>query len=256
MFQTILEATELPTDYKDVMIIGKVVVNDDSGEPDGKKCERIKVFIPGLYDDPDTSKYPWCWPKQPTLFGSGAGFGPFGVPDLNSFVVIELKNGDPSYPIYVGGILLDGNQVAEAGTNYPNRYGFKDSAGNLFYVDKTSGEIKVHHKSGTEIKIASNGDVDVNAGGQNITAEGHNITATASQDITATASAGTITANALNVTATATAIATLNGATVNITATGVLTLTAASLSLAIAGTSTFSGGGSVDLSGATSVKLP
>ena len=153
------------SDLRNIWIVAKVIANDDSGETAGPKLQRIKVTVPGLYE----TESPWCWPLQLSLFagGQGAGFGTFGVPEIGSYVVIELQNGDPHYPVYIGTILIQGNQITEAGTNYPNRYGFKDSAGNIFYIDKTNGQkvTKYTHPSGTTIEINNAGNVTINSVG-------------------------------------------------------------------------------------------
>jgi hypothetical protein len=161
MFNTLLDVEDAT--YENQLIIGKVIANDDSGETVGPKLERVRAFVPGLYEGDTVTDYPWIFPKQPSLFGNGTGFGRFGVPDIGAYILIELQNGDPHFPYYVGGVLIDGLQISEAGTNYPNRYGFKDSVGNIFFVDKTSGEVKFQHKSGTVIDILNDGTTTVHA---------------------------------------------------------------------------------------------
>ncbi len=153
---------ELP-DLRGVWIVAKVTSNDDSGETNGPKLQRIRVTVPGLYE-PES---PWCWPKQLSLFagGQGEGHGSFGVPAVDSYVIIELEQGDPHHPVYVASLLIHGNQITEAGVNYPNRYGFKDKLGNYFYIDQTEGQgtVKFRHFSGTQIDIDNSGAMTITA---------------------------------------------------------------------------------------------
>jgi phage baseplate assembly protein gpV len=193
MFHTLLETES--ADYKNLLIVGKVIVNDDSSETVGPKLQRIKVSVPGLYEG-DSANFPWVFPKQQSLFGIGDGFGTFGVPAINSYVLIELQDGDPLRPVYVSGILLQGLQLVEAGVNYPFRYGFKDPAGNLFYIDTKTGsqEVKFVHKSGTTINILDSGAITISAGGQDITLTANNLIINANIQTT-----GTLTSNGKSV---------------------------------------------------------
>jgi Type VI secretion system/phage-baseplate injector OB domain len=203
--------------YEDVIFRGVVVDNDDP-----LKLERIRVSVVGLYESVDSTLLPWCISFRRLTFGSGSGYGEFGVPRVGSIVGIMLQQGDPHFPMYLGSLLQAGNQVAEAGTNYPNRYGFKDHTGNLFFVDTVSGEVRFQHKSGTILKILNNGDVEVNGVGDGtVTVEG-TLTLTG-QDVI------------------------INGDTVTLNGTTAIQLATASLVFNVTGSSTFSGGGSVAL---------
>lgn len=192
--------------YEKNVFRGVVVDNNDP-----LKLERIKVSIVGLYESNDTSVLPWCVSFKRMFFGSGAGYGEFGVPRLGSVVAVMLQHGDPHFPVYMGAILQSGNEVAEAATNYPHRYGFKDPVGNIFYVDMQSGEVKFQHKSGTHITINNDGSV-------NITTEG-NVTETIKGNLTLTVTGNYL----LDVTGT---VDLMSDGTMDLTATGNLGLTA------------------------------
>jgi hypothetical protein len=159
MLKTALDIDE--NDYKGIIFKGTVIANDDSQETEFKNTEKIKVQIPGLYDSDDPAQLPWCVPLKDRIFGSKSGQGTFGVPSIGSIVAVILQQGDPHNPAYIGSILLEGATIAEFLVNYPNRYGFKDPAGNIFYIDTTSGQVTVHfqHKSGTTIHIDDAGNV-------------------------------------------------------------------------------------------------
>lgn len=240
-------------DYDGLIFKGVVVANNDP-----LKLERVKIKIPGLYDDQDQSLYPWCISFKRMTFGNGSGFGEFGVPSLGAVVGVFLQQGDPHYPVYMGSPLQVGMTLAEAAVNYPNRYGFKDPAGNLFYVDMTSGDVKFAHNSGTEVLI---NDTVVklthNAGTEVLIDEDvFKVTHSTGTIIEIDASGNIIATGAGNGTVQVTGILTLQGSVTNIVGTTSLTLTTPSLGFAVTGTSTFTGGGSINMSGASSVALP
>lgn len=143
------------TDYTGQTFIGTVVANNDP-----EKLERVKVTIPNLYEG-TVANLPWVAPKVAKLFGNRTGVGVFSVPDIGTTVYVEFQNGDPHYPFYLGSPVLSRADLPEADANYPNRYGFKDKAGNLFYVDTTPGSnvVQFTHASGTSIRIENNGNI-------------------------------------------------------------------------------------------------
>lgn len=145
------------TDYKGKIFIGQVVDNNDP-----LKLERVRVTIPSLYQG-EVSNLPWCAPKTDKGFGNKAGVGVFSVPVLGTWVYVELQDGDAHYPVYVGSPVQNKTDLPEADVNYPNRYGSKDQAGNLFYVDTTPGSNVLHirHASGTQITVNNDGSVSI-----------------------------------------------------------------------------------------------
>lgn len=217
MLQNLLDI-DRPDYYKNIFK-GVVVDNNDP-----LKLERVRVQVIGLYEGTDLTLFPWCISFKRLWFGSGSGFGEFGVPRLGSVVAIMLQHGDAHFPIYLGSALEKGNTVPDAATNYPNRYGFKDPVGNIFFVDMQTHEVKFTHVSGTVLDIAANGDVSITGVG--------------------------------NGTVTVPGTLTLQGNLTVIKGTTSITLQTPSLDFAVTGTSQFTGGGSVDISGASSVALP
>lgn len=165
MLKTMLDVD--PNSYSDVYFKGTVIANNDSGEVDLKYTERIKVQVPGLFDSTDPAQLPWCIPFKGRLFGSKVGQGVFSVPSIGSIVTVVLQQGDPHNPAYIGSLLLEANTVAEFLVNYPNRYGLKDPAGNIIYIDTTAGQVTIHleHKSGTQIHIDDTGNVTLTVAG-------------------------------------------------------------------------------------------
>jgi phage baseplate assembly protein gpV len=149
-----------PHDYDGIVFIGTVVDNNDP-----QKLERVRVTIPNLFQG-DTSTLPWCAPKYGRLLASNGGAGSFGVPSIGSTVFVILQQGDPKFPLYVGMPVNSSGRPAEASANYPNRYGFHDEVGNIWYIDKTNGShiMQFTHASGSfSMTVANNGACTVNA---------------------------------------------------------------------------------------------
>ena len=143
-----------PHDYEGVVFLAKVVDNNDP-----LKKERIKVTIPNLFEGA-AANLPWCAPKYGRLIASNGQAASFGVPSVGSEVFVEFQQGSPLFPLYVGMPVSSDSRPAEALVNYPNRYGMKDPAGNVWYIDTTSGqrEVKFTHASGNfTFTVANNG---------------------------------------------------------------------------------------------------
>lgn len=148
-------------DYEGNWFVGTVVANNDP-----EKLERVKVTIPGLFEDAE-DLLPWVAPVRfgsvPNKPGAHGSFG--GVPTVGSVVWVILQDGNPQYPLYSGSPIMKGGPVAEALVNYPNRRGFKDPAGNLYYSDNTPGSniVTFRHASGTTITVNNDGSVNIAA---------------------------------------------------------------------------------------------
>lgn len=179
------EQTQDATDDYHNYVLGTCITNDD---PEG--LDRIKCTVPGLYVG-EEAELPWIGPIKKSSFGVGPEFGVYGSPQPKSHVLIQLQNGDPHYPVYVGCILLPDGKNAKF---HKMAWGFKDPVGNELCVDMESGtttfthqsNIKIEFANGTfnieapqdtnitakgNIKIKASGNVDIQAGG-NVNAKG------------------------------------------------------------------------------------
>lgn len=157
----------------------KVVDNNDP-----KKLQRVKVEIKGLLSG-DLASLPWCFPAQHSLFGMTESAYSVGVPVVGSNVMVEFQGGDIHYGCVSSSLHTSSSEVTgEMATNYPNRRGWIDPANNLFYIDITAGQVRVHflHKSGTRLTIEDNGKVIVHSV-DDINYSCNNFTLNASQSI-------------------------------------------------------------------------
>lgn len=65
---------------------------------DPQQRGRIRVVCPKVLGGAKSS---WCEPCVPVAYDNG---GDFALPRLNEFVWVEFEEGNPSYPIYTGGL--------------------------------------------------------------------------------------------------------------------------------------------------------
>ncbi len=171
-----LESTDLSKNY----YVGRVVDNNDP-----LQAQRVRVVIPTVLEG-EIETLPWVGPVQKSPFGVGPSFGTVNVPMLNSMLIVEFQEGDLNYGLYHGSVVSKANITntpAQLKTNYPNRYGFFDGAGNVFSVDNGTSEVEFAHVSGANIKILQNGNVNVSTPANvNVTA-GQNVNVTANSQV-------------------------------------------------------------------------
>lgn len=151
-----LEQTKAPN-YKNKKILGEVVANNDP-----EKLFRVRIKCKEIYGDTATDDLPWAIPNVDVGIGNTSICGFFGVPIIGSIVYITLQDGDPTFPMYVGGPVVPSNIRALMDTNYPHRYGFVDNRGNHFYVDRATDDVEFNHTSGTKFHITPTGSLNVN----------------------------------------------------------------------------------------------
>lgn len=105
--------------------VGQVVANDDP-----KTLGRVRVEIPGLTKGMELDAMPWYSVKLPSVLGGSVYTGLFGIPQVNTMVVVEFMD-ESIYSGIVTGSLL-------------NRVTFPDDKLNLAvdYIHPKSSE---HH---------------------------------------------------------------------------------------------------------------
>ncbi|AXY86115.1 putative tail protein [Escherichia phage vB_EcoM_IME392] len=122
---------------------GVVVDNNDPAQ----KC-RVKVRVPGVLDG---DGIPWAIPIASAFLGDGES-DRVEIPEVGTEVSVSFPTGDQHFPFYTG--RWHSKEVPEEfKENYPNRYGFKDSTGTVFYIDKVSKEVHFKHCSGFQFDI-------------------------------------------------------------------------------------------------------
>lgn len=144
---------------------------------DPEKRARLRLSVPSVLGTETTG---WALPCLP--FGGLADQGWFAVPEVGAQVWVEFEEGNISRPIWTGTFWQQTADVpAEAALDPPTTRLLKTPAGHLLELDDKEGEERffLHHPSGTELEIASDGMVTLtDAGGSVLTfdAEGGKVT--------------------------------------------------------------------------------
>ena len=151
---------------KEVASMSYLGIVEDNKDPE-KLC-RIKVRI-SPYDDFTTDELPWASPILGT-HGNSSNSGGFNIPEIGSQVRIYFPSKDLTAPYYTGAELNESNRVTLFDDNYPNVYGYKDSRGNFYKVDKEAGTAHFQHESTSNMQVTPDGSVVVSLrGGPTVT---------------------------------------------------------------------------------------
>lgn len=156
---------------------GTVVDNNDP-----LQLRRVRVQAPSIYGDAATEDLPWAMVDK--ISGNGIGNSPddgtFGVMTIGTAVWIEFQaddygNDDHDLPLVTAFDITQAVQKAEELVDYPNRYGFKDKVGNLFYVDRQTKEVQINlFTNKVTIHVDQNGNIDFTTQGNiNQTVQGN-----------------------------------------------------------------------------------
>jgi len=139
---------------------GIVVFNQDP-----KKLGRIKCEVFGLFEGPHED-LPWCFPHNSYGLGGGGSSEPynswFSVPEVGTELEIRFPYKDIYHPMYYGFWQSESTHQVGFDSDYPESYGFRDSTGNYFKVNKETGYVKVKHgPSGSYFDIDSEGNLTI-----------------------------------------------------------------------------------------------
>ncbi len=126
--------------------IATVKVNEDPN-----KLSRVRCSIEGLIEGSD-NLLPWFSLRNSTMFGSSSDTQFQCVPDIGSKVLVIFPDLTPYTGEVVGAYDSTTTHNSELDDDYPDTYGFKDSKGNVFKVNKNTGDIVVEAVGNVEIK--------------------------------------------------------------------------------------------------------
>lgn len=136
-------------------MIGRVVANNDPTQR-----QRVKIRVPNVLDFPE-DELPWVMPLVQSGFGITNSAVTVAVPVVGSIAVVSFQNGELYYGILQGYVHYQSAAIpGELAGNYPNRRGFKDPGGNVFYIDISNNEVRFSTPTVT-IMLRPNGDVQV-----------------------------------------------------------------------------------------------
>ena len=132
---------------------GRVVDNSD---PD--HLGRIKIRVFGIFNDnvPD-SDLPLAIPENSLVDGS------FIVPDIDDIVAVRFDKGDIYFPKYYARALQKDLPSIRL-KDYPDTIVlYALESGGYLIVNRKTSEMIFHHKVGSEIRMNSDGTVEINA---------------------------------------------------------------------------------------------
>lgn len=132
---------------------GTVLDNDDP-----LQLGRLKVEVIGHFVG-ETEDLPWVHPQNPYGLGGKSDSSSFSVPEVGSELIVIFPFRNIYAPVYVGYWQNTINHQTDFDENYPETYGFRDSTGTVFKINKEVGYLELVHKSGTKIMINDAGDL-------------------------------------------------------------------------------------------------
>lgn len=147
--------------------IGKVLDNNDP-----LKLGRCRILVYSVFNESiPTEELPWAIPE----FGfTGSLKGSFVVPQIGAFVKVTFERGEINLPKYSTKVLNSGQLPTNKDKNYPdNMVFFETDAGDSVEVDRSTSEMTVIHNTGTQIKINTDGTIDMHSANKiNVTHDG------------------------------------------------------------------------------------
>lgn len=129
---------------------------------------RVKVLIIGKYDDIPEASLPWAIPDISYL---GSKAGNFIVPETGTVLRGYFDHGDIQKPVFDSvAFSCDITEKAKSPVinpaEYPNKMILMQTdMGEYMTLNRTTGETKFVHRSGTTISISPLGAVTITAGG-------------------------------------------------------------------------------------------
>lgn len=144
-------------DNKDPATLSYLGQVEDNLDPE--KLGRVKVRI-SPYIDFASEDLPWACPILAPC-GNSSNTGGINVPELGSQVRVTFPSHDLTAPYYSGAELNKVNKTTFFDDDYPNTYGYKDSIGNFYRINKARKTVHFQHSSSSNIKVAPDGSVQV-----------------------------------------------------------------------------------------------
>ena len=133
----------------------KVISNNDP-----KQLGRVKVEIKFLLEGSEAN-LPWTYPVNPYFLGGSNNSAIFSVPEVGSELSVIFPFNEIYLPFYNGYWHTSQNMAMEIfADDYPNTYGWHDSSGNKFRVNKVQKTIEVLHSTGAKFKILTDGSIE------------------------------------------------------------------------------------------------
>jgi hypothetical protein len=122
--------------------VGRVVDNKDP-----RMLQRVRVFIKGVYEDPDVNKLPWAFPKGDSGLGGKPDSSSFQVPEVGSEVLVTWTGKDVYHPFYSGRRINNLTAPKEPFLeDYPESYGSINSNLEWIKINKAQKYVEFFSK--------------------------------------------------------------------------------------------------------------
>lgn len=150
---------------------------------DPKKLGRLKVRVPQLTQDQAIER--WAFPKgQP----AGKNFGDFMIPPKGSNVWVEFENGDPNFPVWLGGHWSDKNgETPDEGKKSDPKNRVRKTEKYMLEMDDEGGKMRMSNiEHGDKVELQGrnfNTDVGGNADHKVAGSSSHNIGGSLSESV-------------------------------------------------------------------------
>jgi hypothetical protein len=134
---------------------GKVINNNDP-----EQLGRCQIRVYGLFGNkvPDAD-LPWALPDFEFV---GSKVGSFVIPPVGAIVKVLFDKGDIYLPHYSTKVIDKNNLPSQRLVDYPdNMVILETDDGTYITINRKKVDIKIHHKSGSEIQMDKKGDVTV-----------------------------------------------------------------------------------------------
>lgn len=125
---------------------------------DPLKLGRLKIEVSNLLVG-STVDLPWSYPQNPYGLGGASDSSGFSVPEIGSELIVVFPFDNIYAPVYSGYWQNALNHQTDFNESYPETYGFRDSTGTVFKINKNVGYVELVHQSGTKIMINTAGDM-------------------------------------------------------------------------------------------------
>lgn len=149
--------TSLLKDQMDPTVMSYLGCVEDNNDPE--KLGRVRVRV-APYMDLDIDKLPWASPILGSCGNSTNSCG-LNVPEVGSQVRVTFPSRDFTAPYYTGAELNSTNRCTFFDEDYPFTYGYKDSIGNFYRINKERGTAQFQHYTSTNAQVAPDGSIKV-----------------------------------------------------------------------------------------------
>ena len=134
----------------------RAVIYDNN---DPEKLGRVRVTIPGIFEEADKGKHPWIYPHDSYHNAGNDKTANVNVPRIGSTLNVEFHGGSAYHGVYTGTYRNQNNVNNKPfEENYPNVYGTVDHTGNQTLHDTKNHTFTYNHYAIDDTQSDSNNE--------------------------------------------------------------------------------------------------